>query len=76
MSDPVKDAEDYYCSLERPDRDGVVTFTITVDIHARGRDEDELLSDGIDNLMTAMQGIPFCEWDWVDHEQHWDEVEN
>lgn len=74
--DPVRDAEDYYCSLERPDREGIVTFTITIDIHAKGRDEDELLDNGFDNLMKTMRGIPATDWDWTDHEQHFEEGED
>ena len=70
---PVQDAENYYCSLDRPDREGTVTFTLVLDIHARGRNLDELREDGFVKLKQTLEGIPYSDWDWTDVEEQFDE---
>lgn len=68
---PVLDAEDYYCSLYRPDREGTVTMTLVVTVPATGRDEDELRENGFQKLSNAMP--TFVDWDWSNCKAEFDE---
>lgn len=63
-SDPVRDAEAVQDEWNRPDRDGIVTITMSVSFRATGRTEEELSDMAYEKMKQLMKSPDVVEWDW------------